>query len=207
MKTADLRAKTPDELKQSLLNLRKEQFNFRFQKSTGQLENTGSIRAVRRDIAKVKTILLNELKSGKKAAKLNRPRKKRPTSLPPKRKLRSKENATSRILEGKVVSNKNTKTVTVLVERKVRDPLYGKIIRRSAKYAAHDETNQWKIGDQVSIEECRPLSKTKKWRVISGKATGESQVKTVDDQPTTASASVKKAVAEKAAPKTETKKK
>jgi len=87
-----------------------------------------------------------------------------------------------RVLEGKVVSDKQNKTVTVLVERRVRDPLYGKIMRRSAKYAAHDETNQWKVGDEVSIEECRPLSKNKKWRVISGKATGESQVKTVDDQ-------------------------
>jgi small subunit ribosomal protein S17 len=86
-----------------------------------------------------------------------------------------------RVLEGKVVSNKNTKTVTVLVERQVRDPLYGKIMRRSAKYAAHDETNQWKIGDVVSIEECRPLSKTKKWRVIGGKALGESQALTVDE--------------------------
>ena len=85
-----------------------------------------------------------------------------------------------RVLEGKVVSNKNAKTVTVLVERKIRDPLYGKIMRRSAKYAAHDETNQWNIGDQVSIEECRPLSKTKKWRVIGGKALGESQAETVD---------------------------
>ncbi len=63
MKTADLRAKSPDELKQSLLDLRKEQFNFRFQKSTGKVENTSLIRVVRRDIAKVKT-LLNELKSG-----------------------------------------------------------------------------------------------------------------------------------------------
>jgi small subunit ribosomal protein S17 len=86
-----------------------------------------------------------------------------------------------RVLEGKVVSNKNAKTVTVLVERKLRDPLYGKIMRRSAKYAAHDETNQWKIGDQVSIEECRPLSRTKKWRVIGGKALGESQARTVDE--------------------------
>jgi small subunit ribosomal protein S17 len=86
-----------------------------------------------------------------------------------------------RVLEGKVVSNKTAKTVTVLVERQVRDPLYGKIMRRSAKYAAHDETNQWKIGDQVSIEECRPLSKTKKWRVIGGKALGESQARTVDE--------------------------
>ncbi|MFN7112947.1 MAG: 30S ribosomal protein S17 [Alphaproteobacteria bacterium] len=86
-----------------------------------------------------------------------------------------------RVLEGKVVSNKCDKTVTVLVERKVRDPLYGKIIRRSAKYAAHDEQNAWKVGDLVSIEECRPLSKSKTWRVIGGKSMGESQLKTVDD--------------------------
>jgi large subunit ribosomal protein L29 len=66
-KTADLRAKTPDELQQNLLDLRKEQFNFRFQKSTGKIENTSRIRVVRRDIAKIKT-LLNEVKSGKKPA-------------------------------------------------------------------------------------------------------------------------------------------
>ena len=65
MKTADLRAKTADELKQSLLDLRKEQFNFRFQKSTGKIDDTSRIRVVRRDIAKIKT-LLNEIKSGKK---------------------------------------------------------------------------------------------------------------------------------------------
>lgn len=86
-----------------------------------------------------------------------------------------------RVLEGKVVSNKCDKTVTVLVERKVRDPLYGKIIRRSAKYAAHDEANAWNVGDLVSIEECSPISKSKKWKVIGGKALGESQAKTVDD--------------------------
>jgi large subunit ribosomal protein L29 len=65
MKTADLRAKSPDELQQSLMDLRKEQFNFRFQKTTGKIEDTSRIRTVRRDIAKIKT-LLNELKSGKK---------------------------------------------------------------------------------------------------------------------------------------------
>jgi small subunit ribosomal protein S17 len=97
-----------------------------------------------------------------------------------------------RVLEGKVVSNKCDKTVTVLVERKVRDPLYGKIIRRSAKYAAHDETNVWNVGDQVAIEECRPISKSKKWKVVSGKALGESQAKTVDDSADKR-ASVKKA--------------
>jgi small subunit ribosomal protein S17 len=98
-----------------------------------------------------------------------------------------------RILEGKVVSNKCAKTVTVLVERKVRDPLYGKIIRRSAKYAAHDESGEWKIGDKVSIEECRPISKSKKWRVVGGQALGLSQAKTVDDT-VEKRASVKKSV-------------
>ena len=100
---------------------------------------------------------------------------------------------------GTVVSDKTDKTVTVLVERRVKDPLYGKIINRSAKYAAHDENNQWKIGDKVEIEECRPISKSKKWRVISGKATGESQVKTVDDVAQ-GKASVKKVVKETKAP-------
>jgi small subunit ribosomal protein S17 len=97
-----------------------------------------------------------------------------------------------RVLEGKVVSNKCNKTVTVLVERKVRDPLYGKIIRRSAKYAAHDENNQWQIGDLVSIEECRPMSKSKTWRVTGGKAMGESQAKTVDEADSKKKATVKK---------------
>lgn len=110
-----------------------------------------------------------------------------------------------RVLEGKVVSNKCDKTVTVLVERRVRDPLYGKIIRRSAKYAAHDETNQWKTGDLVSIEECRPLSKSKRWRVVSGKATGESQMKTVDDVAQ-GKASVKKVVEKASAKKPAAKK-
>ena len=64
MKTAELRAKTPDQLQESLLELRNEQFNFRFQKTTGKIENTSRIRVVRRDIAKIKT-LLYELKSGK----------------------------------------------------------------------------------------------------------------------------------------------
>ena len=67
MKTADLRAKTEDQLKQDLMDLSKEQFNFRFQKSTGQLENTGRMRVVRRDIAKIKT-LLAETKNGTKPA-------------------------------------------------------------------------------------------------------------------------------------------
>ncbi len=71
-----------------------------------------------------------------------------------------------RILVGTVVSDKTDKTVTVLVERKVKHPLYGKIIRRSKKYHAHDEGNEFKPGDTVRIEETRPISKTKTWRVL-----------------------------------------
>lgn len=70
-----------------------------------------------------------------------------------------------RALIGRVVSDKMDKTVTVLVERKVKHPLYGKIIRRSKKYHAHDENNAFHDGDLVEIEECRPIAKTKAWRV------------------------------------------
>ena len=77
-----------------------------------------------------------------------------------------------RILIGTVTSDKTDKTVTVLVERKVKHPLYGKIIRRSKKYHAHDEKNEYELGDVVRIEETKPISKTKTWavkdRVVAG---------------------------------------
>ncbi|MGC1271513.1 MAG: 30S ribosomal protein S17 [Croceibacterium sp.] len=78
-----------------------------------------------------------------------------------------------RILIGTVVSDKTDKTVTVKVERKVKHPLYGKIIRRSKKYHAHDETNEFKAGDTVRIEETRPISKTKTWKVLDRVAAGK----------------------------------
>jgi small subunit ribosomal protein S17 len=70
-----------------------------------------------------------------------------------------------RKLVGRVVSDKMQKTVTVRVERRVRDPMMGKIITRSKKYHAHTETNEFKEGDLVEIAECRPLSRTKSWKV------------------------------------------
>lgn len=72
-----------------------------------------------------------------------------------------------RTLTGKVVSDKMDKTVTVLVERKVKHPIYGKIIRRSKKFHAHDENNEFRAGDTVVISESRPLSKTKSWVVTA----------------------------------------
>ncbi len=71
-----------------------------------------------------------------------------------------------RILQGTAVSTKGDKTVVVLVERRVPHPLYGKIIRRSKKYHAHDEANLVQEGDVVRIEECAPVSKLKTWRVV-----------------------------------------
>jgi len=70
-----------------------------------------------------------------------------------------------RQLTGKVVSDKMDKTVTVLVERQVMHPVIGKVVRRTKKYHAHDEANEAKTGDTVQIVECRPLSKTKAWKV------------------------------------------
>ena len=71
-----------------------------------------------------------------------------------------------RVLTGVIVSDKGDKTVVVNVERKVKHPLYGKIIRRSKKYHAHDEANEYKAGETVRIEETRPISKTKSWKVL-----------------------------------------
>ncbi|EKF57348.1 30S ribosomal protein S17 [Allorhizobium sp. NPDC080224] len=75
-----------------------------------------------------------------------------------------------RILQGVVVSDKNDKTVVVRVERRFAHPLLQKTVRRSKKYKAHDEANQYKTGDVVSIQECAPISKDKRWTVIAAQA-------------------------------------
>ena len=72
---------------------------------------------------------------------------------------------TVRTLTGRVVSDKMDKTVTVLIERSVKHPLYGKVVRQSKKFHAHDESNECREGDLVVIEEGRPMSRTKSWRV------------------------------------------
>ncbi|MCP3672657.1 MAG: 30S ribosomal protein S17 [Gammaproteobacteria bacterium] len=78
----------------------------------------------------------------------------------------SEQQETNRVLQGRVISDKMDKTVTIMVERKVKHPLYGKFIRRSTKVHAHDETNECGIGDTVMVEQCRPLSKNKTWRLV-----------------------------------------
>lgn len=93
-----------------------------------------------------------------------------------------------RVLEGNVVSDKQDKTITVAVERRYMHPVYKKYIKSSDTYAAHDENNQYKEGDRVSIIECRPISKRKRWTVVTG------------DEAKAPTPAAKKAVAPKAVP-------
>lgn len=77
-----------------------------------------------------------------------------------------------RVLQGRVTSDKTDKTVTVLVERRFNHPLLKKVVRRSKKYHAHDEANACKVGDAVTIQETKPISKTKSWIVLSAEEAG-----------------------------------
>lgn len=106
-----------------------------------------------------------------------------------------------RILEGVVVSDKMDKTVTVLVERSYMHPVYKKYLRLSDKYAAHDENNAFSIGDKVKIEECRPISKRKSWRVITTPAAGQKRAVRVKEEDAAAKPAKKAAVKKEAAPK------
>ena len=76
-----------------------------------------------------------------------------------------------RILTGVVTSDKADKTITVKIERKVKHPLYGKVVKRASKVHVHDENNTASIGDIVSVKECRPISKTKTWVLVSDDST------------------------------------
>jgi len=74
--------------------------------------------------------------------------------------------ANVRTLQGKVISDKMDKSIVVAIERQVKHPIYGKFIKRTTKLHAHDEENQCKLGDKVSISECAPISKTKSWTLV-----------------------------------------
>ena len=149
MKASEVRTMTVDQLDDEVLKLKKEQFNLRFQRATGQLANTARVREVRRDIARIKTIAGQKRSAAKKKGK-------RGLKMP------------KRNLQGVVVSDKQDKTVVVRVERRFTHPVLKKTVRRSKKYYAHDEKNEYSVGDVVWIEERRPLSKLKRWEVVQG---------------------------------------
>lgn len=81
--------------------------------------------------------------------------------------MTDKPSKTARTVSGLVVSDTSDKTIAVRIDRRVRHPLYGKIIGRSSKLQVHDENNDAHVGDLVSIQECRPMSKTKSWKLLS----------------------------------------
>src|SRR3989304_1489184 len=135
MKAEAVRHMPLDQLDDELEKLKKEQFNLRFQAASGQLENTSRVRAVRRDIARLMTIARSKRAGGAKSAS------------------KEEDEMPKRVLQGVVVSDKNDKTIVVEVERRYTHPLFKKTVRRTKKYHAHDETNAFKVGDLVSIQE------------------------------------------------------
>ena len=141
MKPSELRGKNGDELQKELEGLLRAQFGLRMQVATQQLSNTSQLKKVKRDIARVRTVMKEKAQSD------------------------DQRRRNQRTLVGRVTSNKMQKTVVVRVERRVRDPLMGKTITRSRKYHAHVEEGQFGEGDLVEIAECRPISRTKSWRV------------------------------------------
>ena len=144
MKAAELRQKDVAGIEAEVKALQKAHFGLRMQKATQQLNNTTTL-STRRDIAGAKTGLAE-----KQTAKKGVPMTEAKTSL-------------KRTLIGKVVSAKRAKSVAVLVERRVKHELYGKIVAKSSKYHAHDESGQYQLGDVIEITESRPISKTKNW--------------------------------------------
>ena len=137
---------TRDQLDDELLKLKKEQFNLRFQQATGQLEKTARVREVRRDIARIKT---------DRARRSARPKQRRP---------KEKSDA-----EARAAGHRRQRQERQDRRGAGRAPLHApglkKTVRRSKKYHAHDEANAFKAGDVVWIEECRPISKLKRWVV------------------------------------------
>ena len=153
MKASELRAKDVAALEKEVSELLKAHFGLRMQKATQQLTNTSQMARTRRDVARAKTILAEKKKG---AAQMTSTAGEIVIDAPGKNQRR---------LVGRVVSDKRVKTVTVLVERRVTDELYGKIVGRSRKYHAHDEKGEYKMGDMVEIAESRPISKSKSWVV------------------------------------------
>ena len=136
MKKKDIKKITKDQILKNIDQNKKDLFNLRFQKTNGQLTNPAKINEIKKTIARLKTS------------------------------FKSKQNMPKKILTGKVISSKMDKTITVLVERKYQHPLFKKIIKTKKKYHAHDENNKHKIGDMVKIEESKPISRLKKFKVI-----------------------------------------
>ena len=158
---ADLRELTDEELVLRVREAKEELFNLRFQMATGQLDNNRRLRTVRHDIARIYTVMrerelgLSSRASGDGGSVMTE-----------RLDSSSKPRGERKVREGLVVSDKMDKTIVVSLEDRVKHPLYGKVIRRTSKVKAHDEANTAGIGDRVRLMETRPLSATKRWRLV-----------------------------------------
>ena len=153
------------DLEARLREAKEELFNLRFQAATGQLESHGRLHTVKKDIARIYTVVRERelgIRSTPGATRGMRRHERDHATSPPA----SVERNARKTREGLVVSDKMDKTVVVAVEDRVKHALYGKVLRRTSKLKAHDEQNDCGIGDRVLIMETRPLSATKRWRVV-----------------------------------------
>ena len=151
------------DLEAKLREAKEELFNLRFQAATGQLESHGRLRTVKKDIARIYTVVRERELGIRSAPGAEEKASERDHERAPPSKV---ERNARKTREGLVVSDKMDKTVVVAVEDRVKHALYGKVLRRTSKLKAHDEQNDCGIGDRVLIMETRPLSATKRWRVV-----------------------------------------
>ena len=149
MKKEEIREMSTPDLKERLAQMEKDYLQQRINHAVTPVDNTAKITADRRMIARVKTELRRRELNIKEAKR----------TMEEKRNLRKE-----RI--GVVSSNKGDKTITVMVKWKEKHPIYGKFVNKSKKYHAHDENNECSVGDTVRLMETRPLSKTKRWRLV-----------------------------------------
>ena len=163
----DLKQKDQLQLKDELTTAKKELFNLRFQNATNQLDNTARIKEVRKNIARIQTLMTIKA-NGQRYVGLKFSSTKLDKNLLIEGGNMEKAVRNNRkTRRGQVVSNKMDKTIVVAVVNNVRHPLYKKIVKKTYKLKAHDENNECGIGDRVEVMETRPLSKDKRWRLVS----------------------------------------
>ena len=163
MDVGELRELNDVELTEQHDELKEELFSLRFQLATGQLDNPRLLKQVRRDIARVLTVQ-RERRDRRRARA--RAVARNPRSTRTMTDTSTTQRGERKVRQGQVVSTAMDKTVVVEIQRTTTHPLYRKIIKRTEKLLAHDETNDVNTGDRVRVAETRPLSKRKRWRVV-----------------------------------------
>ena len=154
MKRNDLRALrelTLADLEQRARETKEELFNLRFSLRTGHLSDFSRVKQVRRSYAQIQTAISEKKLDARHVME-------QPNTV--------ERTNRRRVKQGRVTSDKMDKTIVVVTETRVPHPVYKKVVRQSTRFKAHDETNDAKTGDLVRIQECRPMSRDKRWRLV-----------------------------------------